>query len=86
VQLDEALVKTDSDAETVLDIDRAICKLSELDPRQAEVVVMRVFGGLTEQEIAFALDISDRTVKRDWKMAKAWLRGVLSSSGAKYDT
>lgn len=86
VQLDEALVKTDAAADTVLDIDRAICNLSALDKRQAEVVVMRVFGGLTEEEIAVALDISDRTVKRDWKMAKAWLRGVLSPGGAKHDT
>jgi RNA polymerase sigma-70 factor, ECF subfamily len=85
VQLDETLVKTDYAADKVLDIDRAIRNLSELDPRQAEVVVMRVFGGLTEKEIAIALDVSDRTVKRDWKMAKAWLRDVLSPSGSKND-
>jgi RNA polymerase sigma-70 factor, ECF subfamily len=85
VELDEILLKTDSAADTVLDIDRAICTLSELDPRQAEVVVMRIFGGLTEEEIAVALDVSDRTVKRDWKMAKAWLRGALSSGSVKHD-
>lgn len=85
VQLDDALVKTEAAADTVLDIDRAICHLSELDARQAEIVVMRVFGGLTEEEIAVALEISDRTVKRDWRMAKAWLRGALNPNGARHD-
>jgi RNA polymerase sigma factor (TIGR02999 family) len=85
VELSEALIATDSAADQVLEIDEAIRKLSQLDPRQAEVVVMCVFGGLTEEEIASVLKVSGRTVKRDWSMAKAWLRGVLSSASAKND-
>jgi RNA polymerase sigma-70 factor (ECF subfamily) len=85
VELNEALVGTESAADAVLEIDSAIQNLSKLDPRQAEVVVMRVFAGLTEQEIAVVLNVSDRTVKRDWKMAKAWLRSVLSSDSALHD-
>jgi RNA polymerase sigma factor (sigma-70 family) len=47
--------------------------LSQLAPRQAKVVELRYFGGLTEAEIVAALDISPRTVRRDWDLAKAWL-------------
>jgi len=85
VELSEILVGTESAADSVLEIDDAIRNLSKLDPRQSEIVVMRVFAGLTEEEIAAVLNVSDRTVRRDWKMAKAWLRGVLSSGSAPHD-
>jgi RNA polymerase sigma factor (sigma-70 family) len=49
-------------------------RLGKLDAQQARVVELRYFGGLTVEEIAEALDIAPRTVKRDWAMAKAWLR------------
>lgn len=62
----------------VLDIDRLLTRLHTLDRRQARVVELRYFGGLTEPEIATALDVSERTVKRDWQMARAWMRKELT--------
>ncbi len=59
-------------------IDEALKRLEELDPRQARVVEMRYFGGLTIEETAEALEISDATVKREWTLARAWLRRELS--------
>ncbi|HSG81585.1 MAG TPA: sigma-70 family RNA polymerase sigma factor [Gemmatimonadota bacterium] len=54
----------------MLALDRA---LSELEPRQREVVECRFFGGMEEQEIAAVLGVSERTVRRDWVKARAWL-------------
>lgn len=67
----------ESDAD-VAAIDDALKRLEALDPRQARVVEMRYFGGLTIEETARALDISDATVKREWTLARAWLRRELS--------
>lgn len=58
---------------SVLDLDQALDRLAELDPRAAQVVELRYFGGLTEAEAAKALDISPATVKRDWEFARTWL-------------
>lgn len=52
--------------------------LAKIDPRQCHIIELRYFGGLTEEEIALLLDVSVRTVKRDWVMAKAWLNAELS--------
>lgn len=57
----------------LLALDGALARLEHVDPRQAKVVECRFFGGLTIEETATALDISPRTVKRDWAMAQAWL-------------
>jgi RNA polymerase sigma-70 factor (ECF subfamily) len=59
------------------DLDEALNKLKKLDPRQAAIVEMRYFGGLTVEQTAEALDISPRTVKREWAVARAWLHGEL---------
>ena len=64
----------------VLDLDRALASLSEVDPRKARVVELRHFGGLSVEETAEALQISPETAKRDWKMAKAWLLRRLKSA------
>ncbi len=61
-------------SEETLAIDEALARLAVLDPQQARVVEMRYFGGLTVEETAEALDIAPRTVKREWALAKAWLR------------
>lgn len=61
-------------SEELLAVDEALAKLETLDPQQARVVEMRYFGGMTVEETAEALSIAPRTVKRDWAMAKAWLR------------
>jgi RNA polymerase sigma-70 factor, ECF subfamily len=81
----DALIVTEAEADTVIDIDRAITLLSAWDARQAEIVVFRIFGGLSEDEIAQVLSVSVRTVNRDWQMAKAWLHGVLSPPSNKHD-
>jgi RNA polymerase sigma-70 factor (ECF subfamily) len=58
-------------------LDDALNRLTQLDPRQAQVVELRYFGGLTIDETAAVLHISPKTVKRDWEMARAWLRAEL---------
>jgi RNA polymerase sigma factor (TIGR02999 family) len=63
----------------VLALDRALGELSELDPQQARVVELRFFGGLTVEETAEVLGISTGTVKREWSMARAWLRRAVSA-------
>jgi RNA polymerase sigma factor (sigma-70 family) len=67
--------ETDDD---VAAIDEALTRLSALDARQARIVEMRYFGGLTIEETAQALEISDATVKREWTLARAWLKRELS--------
>jgi RNA polymerase sigma factor (TIGR02999 family) len=61
----------------IADVSDALTRLEELDTRSAAVVEMRYFGGLTEQEIADALQISPATVKRDWEFARSWLLAQL---------
>ena len=63
-----------------LDIDRALKKLAVDYPRHARVVELRFFGGLDASEIAQILDLSLRTVERDWQFSKAWLQHELSGS------
>jgi RNA polymerase sigma factor (TIGR02999 family) len=65
--------------DTVIELDRLITRLSALDRRQAQVVELRYFSGLSEDEIAEALGISPRTVRRDWNMARAWMKKELSA-------
>lgn len=60
-----------------LALDEAISRLAELHPRQAAVVEMRFFGGMTTEETAAALDVSPRTVELDWRTARAWLSQAL---------
>jgi RNA polymerase sigma factor (TIGR02999 family) len=71
------------DFEEVLTVDEALTRLGELDAQQSRIVELRYFGGLSVEETAEALGISPRTVKRDWAMAKAWLRTALSARGAR---
>jgi RNA polymerase sigma-70 factor, ECF subfamily len=63
-----------TDTEQVLAVDEALQDLGQLDDRQAKVVEMKFFGGLTIEEISKQLNVSKRTVESDWTMAKAWLR------------
>jgi RNA polymerase sigma factor (TIGR02999 family) len=73
VALDDALVFSPPRAEQFVALDEALTRLAKRDRRQSQIVEMRFFGGLDEQEIASLLGISTRTVKRDWRIAKAWL-------------
>ena len=64
--------------EDMLALDATLSKLATLDPRAAQVVELRFFGGLEEEQVAEVLGVSAITVKRDWKAARAWLAGQLS--------
>jgi len=64
----------------VLAVSEVLDKLEKLDPRQAKIVELRFFGGLTLDEAAEALGISRRTVAYEWRMARAWLRAELSGT------
>jgi RNA polymerase sigma factor (TIGR02999 family) len=68
-----------ADFDEVLALDAAMERMRALDPQAAEVVKLRFFGGLSVEEIASALGVSERTVKRDWQFARAWLAKELSS-------
>jgi RNA polymerase sigma-70 factor, ECF subfamily len=64
--------------EDIAAIDEALTRLAVIDNRQVQIVQMRYFGGLTIEETAQALEISDATVKREWTLARAWLKRELS--------
>ena len=81
VPLDEACVAVDAPAQSLLALNDALDRLSAVDERKSQVVELRFFGGLTVEETAAALDVSVDTVMRDWKLAKAWLRRDLGSTG-----
>ena len=76
--LDEGLLTTSDPTVDLLVVDAALNRLAEIDPRQARLVELRFFGGLTVEESAEALRVSLATVKRDWAMAKAWLQREIS--------
>jgi RNA polymerase sigma factor (TIGR02999 family) len=78
VNIDETAVLSLGTDRSILALDEALTAFSQVAPRQAKVVELRYFGGLTEEEIVAALDISPRTVRRDWNLAKAWLLRELS--------
>jgi len=80
VTFDEGLMATEDNLDTLVDIDDALNRLAEQDPRQAKIVEMRFFGGLTEEEIALLLGLSERTIKREWVVAKAWLSAELGGA------
>jgi len=73
VNLDTSAVLSPAPDRSVLALDDALTAFSQVAPREAKVVELRYFGGLTEEEIVAALKISPRTVRRDWDLAKAWL-------------
>jgi RNA polymerase sigma factor (TIGR02999 family) len=72
--LDETLAVTSTPDVDVLAIDEALSKLAIIDSQQAQVVELRFFSGLSVEETAAALGVSPATVKRDWSVARAWLR------------
>lgn len=74
VDLDDNLVVGEGNEDQVLVVHEALERLARLDPRQAKVVELRFFGGLSVAEAAEVLKVSKRTVEADWTMAKAWLR------------
>lgn len=82
VALDEALSVSDERGADIVALDEALKELARLDPRKAQVVELRFFGGLTAEEAAEFLGISGVTVMREWARAKAWLYRELSRAAA----
>lgn len=86
VTLSEELVGDERDAVEALALDRALARLEEVEPRLAQVVEWRYFGGYSEAEIAQALEVTERTVQRDWRKARAYLLLALSGQDEGSDT
>jgi RNA polymerase sigma-70 factor, ECF subfamily len=78
ISLDESMIIDDGRGEDLVALDEALGALAQFDTRKAQVVEMRFFGGLTEEEIATALNVSPETVRRDWRLARSWLRRRLT--------
>jgi RNA polymerase sigma-70 factor (ECF subfamily) len=78
VCLEDVVVYSDDRAQEILMINEALDKLRDWDPRQARIVELRYFAGLSVEETAKVLGIAERTVKRDWTMARAWLSAVIN--------
>lgn len=82
VSLDEDSVVSIEPSLQLIELDEALERLKKLNARQAEIIEMRYFGGLKEEEIAEVLRISLRTVQNDWRLARLWLYRELKSGGA----
>jgi RNA polymerase sigma factor (TIGR02999 family) len=80
ITLDDALLRGGDEAGVIdlIALDRALHELARLDEKEARIVDLRYFGGLTVEETAAAMDLSTATVKRHWKHAKAWLHVALN--------
>ncbi len=79
LQLEDVQMPEEDGGDRLQHLDDALNRLAEFAPRQAKVVELRFFGGMTEREIADHLEICGRTVKRDWTIARAWLHAELAS-------
>ncbi|MGI8955911.1 MAG: sigma-70 family RNA polymerase sigma factor [Chthoniobacterales bacterium] len=73
LEFDEALAAGLPRSLDLVVLDEALQNLAQVDPRQSQVVELRFFGGLTTEEAAEVLDVSPRTIKREWRRARAWL-------------
>jgi RNA polymerase sigma factor (TIGR02999 family) len=81
VALDERLLSAASE-EDLLDLDGVLVKLAQLDPAQAQLVELRIFGGMTVAEAAAEMGVSKRSAEREWTAARAWLRRELGPADA----
>ena len=77
MELDEAALVSAAQSREIVEVHEALERLGELDSRKAQVVELKYFGGLKEDEIAEALKVSSETVRREWRFAKAWLHNEL---------
>jgi len=82
VSLEEVAAVTPDPGGELVRLDEALKSLAEMDPRRSQVVELRYFGGLNNEEIAGVLKISENTVTRDWNMARAWLYQQLSETAS----
>ncbi|ARA93475.1 hypothetical protein AWN76_010115 [Rhodothermaceae bacterium RA] len=83
--LEEHLIVAPDRLDTVIVLDEALARLEAMDERLGRVVTCRYFGGMTYEEIADVLGVSVRTVKRDWRTARAWLHRAMSDSASTPD-
>jgi RNA polymerase sigma factor (TIGR02999 family) len=82
VSLEEVAVVAREQSSEILRLDEALKILAKMDPRRCHVVELRYFGGLSNEEIAGVLKVSENTVTRDWNLARAWLYQQLTGSSA----
>ena len=80
LELDAALEAFDRQSFDIAAVDEALHDLEKVDPRQANIVELRFFAGLTFEETAEVIGVSVRTAKREWAVAKRWLRRELSAA------
>ena len=84
--LDEALVVPNEPGRDLVALDDALEALARVDERKSRMIELRFFGGLSVEETAVVLDVSPDTVKRDWRLAKAWLlRELRGDDGTRHD-
>jgi len=84
-ELQDWFVVSEENTETILLVNEVIDELERIDPRQARVVELRYFVGLSEKEIAEVTGMTTRTVRRDWTSAKVWLHKAMSSRSVEND-
>ena len=82
VSLEEVAAIVPEQGRELMRLDEALKSLAEMDPRRSQVVELRYFGGLNNEEIAGVLHVSENTVTRDWNMARAWLYQQLAENAA----
>jgi RNA polymerase sigma factor (TIGR02999 family) len=82
VSLSEADQTSEQNSAEIIAVDDALSRLAELDPRKSQIVELRYFGGLSVEESAELIGLSPRTVKREWRWAKAWLYRALGEQRA----
>jgi RNA polymerase sigma factor (TIGR02999 family) len=78
VSLNDALVVADDQASHFIALDEALRALERLDPQKGKIVELRYFGGLSVEEVAEVMNVSPRTVRREWQRAKAWLYRMMT--------
>lgn len=79
ITLDDRVDLSNEDETDLVALDEALTRLADLNPRHSRIVELRYFGGLTEDQVAETLNVSARTVRRDWSVARAWLYRELQS-------
>ena len=80
VALDDAIIVSENKGPDLVALDEALCALAKLDARQSQIVELRFFGGLTIEETAEVLKVSEGTVRRDWSLARSWLHRELDAN------
>jgi len=78
VELDDSLLISNDKLEDIIAVDEALQRLAKIDPRLSELVELRYFTGLSVEDAAEAMGVSPRTLKREWRSAKAWLSQELT--------